>query len=197
MVKNILSNYLPIGAEQWVEKWCAGHRVIIEIKSARKRKLGDYRKEKNCHKISVNHDLNENLFFLTLTHEIAHLLSFAKYGKEIKPHGREWKFVFGKLIHQSLEVYPKDLQLILLNFAQNPKANFYAYAPLVSYFHHQKHPEALFLKDLEEGSLFFLEDKKFLKGEKRKIKYICTEQISGKSYIIDGLALVKLIDNDD
>lgn len=197
MVKNILSDYLPIGARQWVEKWCENYPVIIKVKPARKRKLGDYRKEKTHHQISVNNDLHPDLLFLTLTHEIAHLISFAHYGNEIKPHGKEWKFIFSELIKESIQVYPKPLQVILANFAKNPKANFYAYAPLVNYFHHEDNPDTIFLQDLKEGSYFFLEDKKFIKGKKRKIKYICTEQISGKSYVIHGLAPVKLIDYND
>jgi predicted SprT family Zn-dependent metalloprotease len=41
---------------------------------------------------------------MTLIHEIAHLVAFEKYGRNIKPHGQEWKHTFQQLmvpyIHQ-------------------------------------------------------------------------------------------------
>ena len=43
-----------------------------------------------CH-IRVSSQYTGVRYFLTLTHEIAHLLAWARYSNKIKPHGKEWK----------------------------------------------------------------------------------------------------------
>ena len=47
----------------------------------------------DCH-IRVSSEYTGIRYFLTLTHEIAHAITWSKYGfdkKKIKPHGKEWK----------------------------------------------------------------------------------------------------------
>ena len=43
-------------------------------------------------------NLNPYRFLMTLVHEVAHLVAFQKYGRAIKPHGKEWKFTFQTLM---------------------------------------------------------------------------------------------------
>jgi predicted SprT family Zn-dependent metalloprotease len=45
----------------------------------------------NSHQITINGTLEPQLFFFVLTHELAHLIAFEKYGRRISPHGQEWK----------------------------------------------------------------------------------------------------------
>jgi predicted SprT family Zn-dependent metalloprotease len=35
---------------------------------------------------------------ITLIHEISHLVAFEKFGRNIKPHGNEWKYSFQRLM---------------------------------------------------------------------------------------------------
>lgn len=193
MQENNLTKYLTKQRACRIAKWCDGYQVVINVKPPRKRKLGDYRKI-NHHQITVNSDLHPDLFFLTLTHEIAHMYAFAKYGKKIKPHGNEWKFCFGNLIRESIEDYTESIHEILLDFSKNPKANFYSYSPLVKYFHEKSNEKRIFLKELPYGNLFRLEGKIFKKEKKLKIKYICKEISSGRSYTVHGMAPVEVID---
>lgn len=162
----------------------------LKIKNARDTKLGDYKKSQGTHQITLNYGMHKELSFLTLTHEIAHMHAFQKYGSKIKPHGQEWKHVFTGLILESVDLYSKDFQPILLDFAKNPRAGFYSYQPIVEYFHLVENEEVILLKNIAVGVKFRLKNKIFKKGDKRKIRYICTELKTGKKYTIHPLAPV-------
>jgi hypothetical protein len=51
---------------------------------------------------------------MTLIHEI-HLVAFEKYGRNIKPHGQEWKHTFQQLMVPYIrpEIYPNHLLPLL------------------------------------------------------------------------------------
>jgi predicted SprT family Zn-dependent metalloprotease len=55
-----------------------------------------------------------------LTHELAHLIAFEKYGRRISPHGNEWKKL-SENAFESLEVYEEDLKPIIIKFSKSPK----------------------------------------------------------------------------
>ena len=185
-----LNKYLIPGALEFVNEWCAGYAVHLEIKNARETKLGDYRKMHGRHHITLNYGLDSELSFHILTHEIAHMHARVKYGNSIQPHGKEWKRIFAGLILQTLHLYEPEFQLILKDFARNPRAGYYAYQPLVNYFQMKENPERVSLKDLPEGAVFKSGRKIFKKGNKRKIRYICTDLKTGKKYSVHPLAPV-------
>lgn len=192
-----LEKYTHFSALPWIEKWVKNYPLTLEIKNNRKTKLGDYRKVHGGCKITINSGLNKDLFFMVLTHEIAHMHAFARYGNHIQPHGREWKKIFGHLLQQSIAVYPTELQSIILDFSKNPRANYYSYPPIVNYFNSKDEEPKVTLHSLEKNTIFRIGSKILKKGEKRKIRYICTELNSGKSYLIHGLAPVdKIVTNE-
>jgi hypothetical protein len=51
---------------------------------------------------------------MTLIHEIAHLVAFEKYGRNIKPHGQEWKHTFQQL----MVPYSRDLSQSFITLAR-------------------------------------------------------------------------------
>jgi hypothetical protein len=61
---------------------------------------------------------------MTLIHEIAHLVAFEKYGRNIKPHGQEWKHTFQQLMVPYIrpEIYPNHLLPLLARHFRNPSA---------------------------------------------------------------------------
>ena len=192
---SMLKKYINQSAIYFIEKWTKDYHLLLKVKNERKTKLGDYKKLKNGHQITINNEPNEDLFFMVLTHEIAHMHAFHQYGFRIKPHGKEWKFVFGKLLKESVKAYKEDFQKIILSFAENPRANYYAYTPIVNYFNNSKEINKILLSDLKENAIFSIGNKIFKKGNKRKIRYICTELSTGKKYSIHGLAPIDKVIN--
>lgn len=174
-----------------LKNWLKEDNVIIKVSKKRNSKLGDFRVNKNNFQISVNYDLAPELFFLTLTHEIAHLKCYKAFKNKIKPHGKEWKNMFSYLIEDSINTYSADFQTILKSFKKNPKANYYSFAPMVIYFDKINGKEITYLKDIAENDSFFLRGKIFVKKRKRKIKYLCTEIATGRNYLIHALATVE------
>lgn len=59
---------------------------------------------------------------MTLIHEIAHLVAFEKFGRNIKPHGDEWKLVFRQLMVPFIrpEIFPTQLLPLLARHFKNP-----------------------------------------------------------------------------
>ncbi|MEF9480208.1 hypothetical protein OWR28_23140 [Chryseobacterium sp. 1B4] len=87
-----------------------------------------------------------------LTHELAHLIAFEKYGRRISPHGNEWKETFRNMLLESLEIYDEELRPIIIKFSKSPKANFMASPDLVRYFHTEKQDDTLqFIEELKKG----------------------------------------------
>src|ERR1700750_981029 len=95
-----LQHYLPPNTYEPVLAYLQRYHVHLTVARERKSILGDYRhrvQDKN-HRISVNGNLNPFSFLITLLHELAHLLTFEKWGNKVASHGKEWKTVFGQLL---------------------------------------------------------------------------------------------------
>lgn len=99
-----LQDFLPAGTYDAVLAYLHHFKVHLTVARERKSILGDYRHRTHGrnHRISVNGNLNKFSFLITLLHELAHLLTFEKYGNRVSAHGREWKGVFGQLLSQFL-----------------------------------------------------------------------------------------------
>ena len=99
-----LKNFLPEGTLSLVDTLLQTYRVHLTITRERKTLLGDYKhRVGQHHQISVNGNLNPFAFLLTLLHELAHLITFEKYGHRVQAHGAEWKFQYGQLLGAFLE----------------------------------------------------------------------------------------------
>ena len=114
---NHIEQFLPPGTGEAVMRYLHEYKVHLTIARERKSILGDYRHRTHHHnhRISVNGNLNRFSFLITLLHEIAHLLTFEQYGNRVTAHGREWKNVFGGLLHQFVQhkVFPADIDCLL------------------------------------------------------------------------------------
>lgn len=155
--------------------------------------MGDYRKlPDNSHEITINSTLVPQLFFFVLTHELAHLIAFEKYGRRISPHGNEWKETFRNMLLQSLDVYEEELRPIIIKFSKSPKANFMASPDLVKYFHIEKQDDTLqFIEKLQKGDIFIYRNEKYLLEGLIKKNYLCKNLATGRRYSFKPLARVQ------
>ncbi|MGM5631679.1 transcription elongation protein SprT [Apibacter raozihei] len=188
-----LSVHINDKAIFFIEKWLHPYWFYLIIKNPRDTKLGDYRypMKGTPHKITINAGMPPSLCFLTLTHEIAHLIAFDQYSRSILPHGKEWKSVFSSLLFESIEVYEADLKILIMKYAKNPKASYYADKDLSEYFNRLQNPNQLLLKDLKHNYPFKIKNRTFFKLEKAKSRYICIEEKTNKKYLIDGNAPIE------
>lgn len=188
-----LEKYLPPNTLQYLKVWFSDYYIHIKITRNRNSKLGDYRKlPDHSHEITINSTLVPQLFFFVLTHELAHLIAFEKYGRRISPHGNEWKDTFRRMLLQSLDVYEADLRPIIVKFSRSPKANFMASPDLVKYFHIEKQDDKLqFIEELQPGDYFIYRNEKyFLEGLIKK-NYLCKNLATGRKYSFKPLARVE------
>jgi len=189
-----LQDFLPTNTYEPVLAYLQQYHVHLTVARERKSILGDYRHRthgKN-HRISVNGNLNQYAFLITLLHELAHLLAFENFGNRIAPHGREWKNVFGKLLAQFIEhdIFPVDIKSSLVNSLHNPAASSCSDEDLLRVLkkYDQEKTPLVFIESIPEGSLFKTHDGKvFKKGEKIRKRYKCEEVKTRKLYLFSPI----------
>ncbi|MBP2617339.1 SprT-like domain-containing protein [Chryseobacterium jejuense] len=188
-----LEKYLPQNTLNYLRIWFSDYYIHIKVTRNRNSKLGDYRKlPDNSHEITVNSTLTPQLFFFVLTHELAHLIAFEKYGRRISPHGNEWKETFRNMLLESLEIYDEELKPVIVKFSKSPKANFMASPDLVRYFHTEKQDDSLhFIEQLQKGEFFIYRNEKYLLEGLIKKNYLCKNLATGRKYSFKPLARVE------
>ena len=196
---NTLKKYLPERAVNPCIELIQLSQVHLKIVNERVTRHGDYRRMPDGrHQITVNATLNKYRFLITLVHEIAHLVAFEKYGRRIKPHGREWKHTFQHLMLPFIrpEVFPSKLLPLLAKHFKNPKASSSTDAQLsvaLKSFD-EKQNDKSYVFELPLGSIFRLYNGKiYKKGNRRVKRYECIELSSGKTYLFQPNAEVDLI----
>ena len=200
--RELLLKYIPENAVDDVLKLIYEHKNLsLKITKERKRKLGDYKQiNKFQHRITVNYNLNQYQFLLTLLHEIAHYLAFKQYGRKIKPHGTAWKQIFGDLLLQFVkpDIFPQELVPLLLNYAKNPKASTAGDGDLyvkLSKYNENNNPNVKFIFELDKGTVFALSNGEvFQLQEKRRTRYKCVNLHNKKNYLIHQNAEVTIVE---
>lgn len=194
-----IKKYIPQSAILLVSDLIKKHPFELKIKNQRKTKHGDFRTSVNdVYKISINNDLNNYRFLITLIHEIAHLVTHKKYGRT-KPHGSHWKETFKYLMLPFLtdEIFPSDVLSPLAKYLINPKARTDADLNLsLALRHYDKESDKKLIFEIELGALFAHNKRVFNRGNKRKTRYECTEINTQKKYLFQQNAEVFLIDNN-
>ncbi|GGG56162.1 SprT-like domain-containing protein [Bizionia arctica] len=173
--------------------------LSVKVKKERKTRHGDYRSLPNGkHQITVNSNLNSYRFLITLIHEVAHFEAYNKFGRFIKPHGKEWKYTFQRLMLPFLnpEVFPKELLPLLAQHFKNPKASSDSDAKLALALKQFDEPnDKTYVFEVPIGVNFKLYNGKiFKKGETRTKRIECVEIGTGKLYLFNPNAEVELLD---
>ena len=197
----IIKGYVPDPSIPVLSKYFSQWNVNLFISRNRITKNGDFRLLcKGIHQISVNGSLNPFRFLITLVHEIAHLVAFENFGLYIKPHGKEWKKCYQKLMFPLLntKVFPIGLLFLLLKHFKNPMASTDGDFNLVielDKFDFQKEKSYIF--EFKEGTKFEIPNgKRFILGLRRRKRYECEEILTGKKYLFSAHAKVKKIEKD-
>lgn len=199
-MQNTLQSYIPQASTSRVFKLLDDDNLLVKIAKERKTRHGDYKNLPNGkHQITINSNLNEYRFLITLIHEVAHFEAFNTYGKNIKPHGIEWKHTFKQLMLPFLnpDVFPKDLLPLLAKHFKNPKASSDTDIDLAFALKQFDAPNnKTFIFEVPKGSVFRLYNGKIFKmGNKRVKRFECTEVKTGRLYLFNPNAEVELIKN--
>src|SRR5689334_7455639 len=168
-----LQTYLPPNSFDAVMSYLHQYKVQLTITKERKAILGDYRHRTHFenHRISVNGNLNKYSFLITLIHEIAHLLTFEQFGRNVQAHGKEWKMIYAGLLDQFLKnkIFPETLEKELLLSLRNPAASSCAEDGLIRVLRKfdEKGDHHRIVEEIPLNSLFKTYDGRiFQKGEK-------------------------------
>ena len=194
----ILGKYIPQASIASVFQLITVHNIHLKIVNERVTRHGDYRKMSNGqHQITVNSNLNNFRFLITLIHEIAHLIAFKKYGNSIKPHGIEWKRTFQQLMLPYLrpEIFPNNLLPFLAIHFKNPKASSDTDTNLSLALKKYDAPnDKNYVFEIPLGSRFRIYNGKiFKRGQRRVKRFECIEITTGKVYLFNPNAEVELL----
>lgn len=197
-MNNTLQEYIPHQAIPYVLDLLKHDHLTVKIKSERKTRHGDYRKLPNGnHQITINSNLNIYRFLITLVHEVAHFEAFSQHGRFIKPHGKEWKYTFQRLMLPLLnpDMFPLELLPLLAKHFKNPKASSDSDVKLALALKQYDQPnDKTYIFEVPLGNHFRLYNGRiFKKGEKRRTRYEGIEVASGKLYLFNPNAEVELI----
>jgi hypothetical protein len=195
---DVLDRYIPEAAVASALELIKSNNVHLKIVNERVTRHGDYRKLPNGeHQITVNSSLNKYRFFITLVHEIAHLVAFKKYGRTIKPHGKEWKFTFQQLMLPFIrpQVFPSSLLPLLALHFKNPKATSDTDARLALALKGYDPPnDKSYVFEIPLGGTFRLYNGKiFKRGQKRVKRFECEEISTGRIYLFNPNAEVEYL----
>ncbi|MBC6435789.1 sprT domain-containing protein [Nostoc sp. HG1] len=200
-MSEVLSKYLPEHAVAPLFELVKANNVHLKIVNERQTRHGDYRKSTSGkHEITINANLNKYRFLITLIHEIAHLVAFEKFGRNIKPHGQEWKYSFQYLMAPFIrpEIFPHAVLPLLANHFKNPTASSDTDAKLafaLKQFDERK-AGVYFMHEVPTGSLFRLKNGRiFQKNGLRTKRYECLEIASRKLFLFNANAEVEIIKN--
>lgn len=185
-----LQDYLPTGTYEPVLQFLRQYKVHLTVARERKSVLGDYRHRTHYsnHRISVNGNLNQYSFLVTLLHELAHLLTFEQFANKVMAHGKEWKSIYGQLLDQFLKhhTFPPDIEHELLLSLKNPAASSCAEEGLLRVLrkYDKREPHSRLVEELAMNAVFRTDDGRvFQKGEKLRKRFKCVEVKTGKVYL--------------
>jgi hypothetical protein len=186
-----LADFLPPATTEPVLEYLNRFGVHLTITRARRTLLGDYRHryQHQPHRISVNGNLNPYAFLITLLHELAHLLTYERYGNRVSAHGTEWKSCFADLLQVFLmnRSFPSSLEKELQRTMQNPAASSCAEEGLIralrQYDLPNKKQGGVLIEELALMAEFSTPDgRRFRVEKKMRKRYLCTELTTGKQY---------------
>ena len=182
-----LEELLPRAAHKPLFKLLEKYEVAIRISRPRSSKWGDYRYGRGLVQpvISVNGDLHESLFLLTLVHEFAHHSVAINFPRRVKPHGTEWQSTFQDMLSPFLEngSFPNEILPELKRHMMKPKATVTADPKLHTALMKLRGNEGPFLFELYSGQCFVFNQRTYQMQGKRRTRFVCKDVSSGRQYL--------------
>lgn len=205
-LNDLLSEFLPPSAVNGVAQFVRQYGVRLRFVKARKTKLGDYRcpvSGRMYHAISVDGTLAPYFCLLVLLHEMAHLMTFVKYGRRPRPHGHEWQREYASLLSEYVNVgaFPDDASKLIVKYVSHiplSRSLSMELEQLLRYYGTQTNHGSLCLNDLNEGDRFVLVDypnKVFRAIKKRRTRWLCRDMQRNVDCLVLGYASVRLLEN--
>ncbi|WP_107037148.1 SprT family zinc-dependent metalloprotease [Brumimicrobium mesophilum] len=202
-ISKALKRYIPECYIPYIVSLMFSENLAFRISKPRKTKAGDYRPpfKGEPHRISINGDLNPYAFLITTVHEFAHMTTYVKYGGQVLPHGLEWKSEFKRLLIPVLEQkeLPLTIEKALLNSLNNLKASSCTDIHLMRALRefNALDDSTELLENIGNNMYFRLGKMTFQRGILRRRKYLCTEVNTGKKYLVNRLAEVEPLKNEE
>ena len=191
---------IPEASLEYIKSLILSENITIKLKKSRKTKHGDFSVKKNglC-MITINDDLNQYRFLITLIHEISHYKAYKNYGPYIKPHGVEWKNIFKNLLLPIInsEVFPNDILRTLAIYAKNPKASSDTDLNLSLALNKYNMNKYDYVFGLSNGSVFKASnDRVYVMIKKLRKRYECMDVLTKKLYLFSPNVKIKEIINE-
>ena len=188
---------IPDASTEYVKSLIISENITIKLKKSRKTKHGDFSVKKNglCI-ITINDDLNQYRFLITLIHEISHYIAYKNYGPHIKPHGVEWKNTFKNLLLPIInpEIIPNDILRPLAIYAKNPKASSDTDLNLGLALNRYNINQCDYVFSLSNGSVFKASnDRVYVMIKKLRKRYECMDILTKKLYLFSPNVKIKEI----
>src|SRR5580693_8988960 len=181
-----LEQFIPPESTSLILDYLHRYKVHLTITRERKTVLGDYRNATHLknHRISINGGLNKYSFLITLIHELAHLVVFMQFGNRVASHGKEWRFIYRKMLEDfiRLNIFPGDILSSLEKSLHHLPASSCADEDLVRVLkrYDKSSQNLLLVEQLGVGDLFRIENGKiFQKGKKLRKRIQCVEIDTG------------------
>ena len=176
-------------------------RFRLQLKKPRRTKLGDFRPPRRGQlpHITVNVDLPPHAFLVTLTHEIAHLLTWNQFGSRVQPHGPEWRHCFAQLLEQlaHLECLSDPFRRGLAQHAQRPMSSTHRDPEFYRLLRILDGMTGTLLDELPVGAHFHFGGRHFIKTKTRRTRCLCHAPAEGVDYQISRLAEVDPIESSN
>ena len=188
---------IPEASSEYVKSLIFSENLTIKLKKSRKTKYGDFSVKKNglC-MITINDDLNQYRFLITLIHEISHYIAYMNHGPFIKPHGVEWKNIFKNLLLPIInpEIIPNDVLKPLAIYAKNPKASSDTDLNLSLALNRYNINQSDYVFNLSNGSVFKASNERvYVMIKKLRKRYECMDIITKKLYLFSPNVKIKEI----
>ncbi|MFN0032134.1 MAG: SprT-like domain-containing protein [Flavobacteriales bacterium] len=201
-LETALRPFLPDGALNLACEKLREYPHHLIITQPRATKHGDFTANpmSGRHTITVNGNLNQYAFLITLMHELAHLTCYLKHQDHVRPHGNEWKSEFRQTLSPFLRVgvFPEDIARAVSKYLNNPAAatcSDLGLSKVLTRYDKKSHPDVKLLDELPRNARFvYGRDRKiFVKGERLRTRYRCFQEGTRYEYLFSPLVKIKQV----
>jgi predicted SprT family Zn-dependent metalloprotease len=193
----ILEQYFPASSHHFVRPFFDNNPFNFTVTTHRQSKKGDFRTSRNLINgatITVNGTLHQYEFLLVFLHELAHYFVAKEKPANVKPHGKEWKMCYKKLVEDALEQVklPSDIVEAWRQHLKNIKSSSSTDPHLVAVFkkYDTRTSDKVMVGELQVGDIFLFRNLQFRVDSFARTRAKCTLLANNKQFLIGKTALV-------